>query len=421
MASEHSKKINDKRKKVAVIGAGFAGMTAALQLAEQGFAVTLVEKEAAIGGFFPLLDNTFPTNSCGVCFLSPKQPAYCPFVECRLHENLEIRVGSRPVALQGEPGNFVLRLAVTPYGVSQEDCIDCGRCVEVCPVSVPFEFSGGLEERKAIYKQYPKMVKAGYRIDLENCTKCGACVNICPTQAIDLEAVTPYEEDLEADAVLLTPGFSLVDGALKEEYGFGRYQNVVSSRQFERMISYSGPSRGTPISPRDGSIPKRIAFIQCVGSRDVSCGRGYCSAVCCMYATKQAMFVRERSPETEVVVYYMDLRGMGKDYERYFNRAKDELAIEYRRSMVSTVKEDPRTGGLSLVYDDGRGFAEDQVDLVVLSLGFDAPKLDFAAATGIELDDYGFCRTGEFVPTQTSIPGLYAAGAFCGPKDIPET
>ena len=238
---------------------------------------------------------------------------------------------------------------------------------------------------------------------------------------IDLEAVTIREEEITADAVLLTPGFSLVDGGLKGEYGFGRYKNVVTSRQLERMISFSGPSQGKPLSPADGSTPKRVAFIQCVGSRDVSCGRGYCSSVCCMYATKQAMFIRERSPETEVVIYYMDLRGMGKGYEKYFNQAKNEHAVEYRRSMVSTVKEDPKSRKLSLVYDDGQGFSEDNVDLVVLSLGFDAPKLDFMADLGLEVDAYGFCRTKEFTPTFTSVPGVFAAGAFCAPKDIPET
>ncbi len=411
----------DEAKKVVVVGGGFAGMTAALQLAEQGTKVTLVEKEAAIGGFFPLLDNTFPTNSCGVCFLSPKQPAYCPFVECRLHENLEIRVSSRPLALKGETGDFKMTLATTAQGVDQEKCIDCGKCSEVCPVSVPYEFSEGLETRSAIYKLYPKMVNAGYRIDAENCTKCGACVEVCPTQAIDLEAFAVSETEIDADAVLLTPGFSLVESSLKGEYGFGRYPNVVSSRQLERMVSFSGPSRGKPVSPADGSTPQRIAFIQCVGSRDKSCGRGYCSSVCCMYATKQAMFIRERSPETEVVIYYMDLRGMGKGYEKYFNRAKNESGIEYRRSMVSTVKEDPKSKKLNLIYDSGSEFLEDQVDMVVLSLGFDAPTVDFATDIELELDDYGFCRTPEFAPTFTSTPGLFAAGAFNGPKDIPET
>ena len=406
--------------RVTVVGGGFAGMTASLQLAVQGCAVTIVEKEAAIGGFFPLLDNTFPTNSCGVCFLSPKQPAYCPFVECRLHDNLNIKIHTQVTAITGEPGNFRVALEAEALGVDQEKCIDCGECTAVCPVRVPSEFSDGLEERGAIYKQYPKMVKAGYRIDFDQCTRCGACVEACPVDAVDLDGGTA-EEEIESDAVLLTPGFSLVDGGLKGEYGFGRYANVVSSRQLERMISHSGPSAGVVYSPADGSRPGRVAFIQCVGSRDISCGRGYCSSVCCMYATKQAMFIRERSPETEVVVYYIDLRGMGKGYEAYFNQARDEYGIDYRRSMISTVREDPKSRKLRLIHDETGEYLEEEFDLVVLSLGFDAPHLDFAADLGLELDEYGYCRTEEFTSSQTSVPGVFAAGAFRGPRDIPET
>ncbi|MBN1686044.1 MAG: CoB--CoM heterodisulfide reductase iron-sulfur subunit A family protein [Spirochaetales bacterium] len=409
-----------KKHRVLVVGGGFAGMTAALQLAEQGCAVTIAEKEAAIGGHFPLLDRTFPTDSCGVCFLSPKQPAYCPFIECELRENITIKVGREVAGLTGGPGDFRAKLRTIALGVDQNSCIDCGVCVTVCPVRVPDEFSDGLEERRAIYKQYPKMVRAGYRIDFDACTRCGACLDACPVHAVNLDSEAT-EEELIFDAVLLAPGFSLVDGRLKGEYGFGRYPNVVSSRQLERMISFSGPSGGRVYAPADGSMPRRVAFIQCVGSRDVSCGRGYCSSVCCMYTAKQAAFIRERSPETEVVVYYIDIRGMGKGYETYLNRVRKEYQVEYRRSMVSTVKEDPRTRKLALVYDAGGKFLRDEADLVVLSLGFDAPVLDFAGDVGLDTDEYGFCRTAEFSPGVTSVPGIFAAGAFCGPKDIPET
>ncbi len=412
---------NLQDKKVTVIGGGFAGMTAALQLTGLGARVTLVEKAAAIGGFFPLLDNTFPTHSCGVCFLAPRQPAYCPFIECQLQDNLKIMTSSRPLELSGGPGEFRLSVETSYLGVDPQKCIDCGLCSAACPVSVPDEFSDGLESRAAIYKLYPKMVKGGYLIDTGHCTRCGECVKACPTGAVDLDETGSRTVEIESDAVLLTPGFDLEEGSLKGEYGFGRYANVVTSRQLERMISFSGPTSGLPIRPSDSGTPRKVAFIQCVGSRDLSCGRGYCSSVCCMYATKQAMFIRQRSPETEVVVYYMDLRGMGKDYERYFNRAQNEFGIEYRRSMVSTVHEDPRDRKLNLVYEGEQGFIEEAYDLVVLSLGFDAPKLDFAGAAGIELDRYGFCRTPEFNPTVTSRAGIFAAGAFCGPKDIPET
>ena len=411
---------NGKNGTVIVIGGSFAGMTAALQLAEQQYEVTLIEKEAAIGGLFPLLDTTFPTNSCGVCFLAPKQPAYCPFVECELSGNITVKTGCSVVDLEKTDEGFNAKLESVFLGVDQERCIDCGECADVCPVSVPDEFSDGLEERRAIYKQYPKMIKAGYRIDFEACTRCGACVKACPVDAVSLETKKSAEE-IACDAVLLTPGFSLVDGGLKGEYGFGRYPNVISSRQLERMTGYSGRSGGKVYSPSDGSVPKRVAFIQCVGSRDITCGRGYCSAVCCMYTAKQAMLIKERSPETEVVVYYIDIRGMGKGYEKYLNSARDDFNIEYRRSMVSTVKEDPRTRRLALVYEENGRFLSDQVDLVVLALGFDPPSLEFAAKLGIELDEYGFCRTEEFAPAVTSVSKVFAAGAFCGPKDIPET
>ncbi|MBN2333779.1 MAG: CoB--CoM heterodisulfide reductase iron-sulfur subunit A family protein [Deltaproteobacteria bacterium] len=408
------------KKKIMVVGGGFAGMTASLLLAEQGHAVCLVEKEAAIGGFFPLLDNTFPTNSCGVCFLSPRQPAYCPFVECRLHQNLEIQVNARPLAIAGEQGDFIVTLAVDPHGVDQDKCIDCGKCSDVCPVAVADEFSGGLEERKAIYKQYPKMVKAGYRIDAAACNRCGACVDICPTKAIDLDMPTG-QRDEQVAAILLTPGFSLVEGTLKGEFGFGRYANVITSRQMERMISYSGPTGGAPRLLTDGSAPERVAFIQCAGSRDIACGRGYCSSVCCMYATKQAMFLKKRLPETEVTIYYMDLRGMGKEYERYLWEAEEHYGIRYQRSMISTVKEDPQSRKLRLIADDHGRRREEEFDLVVLSLGFDAPILDCTGLPADALDDYGFCRPDEFFPAATSVAGIYAAGAFTGPKDIPET
>ena len=412
-----------KSRDVLIIGAGIAGMQSALLLAEAGFQVYLLDNAPSIGGYFPLLDKTFPTNSCGVCFMSPLPPAYCPVYESELHENIRLMTSSHVEGIEGERGAFRASVIQRPTFVDSQKCNNCGSCVEVCPVEVPREFGGGLEKRKAIYLPFPQAIPRSYVIDPATCTRCGECIKVCSPGAIDLD-MGQQRHTLAVGAVILGLGFEPFRAELKGEYGFGRYDNVLSSIQYERMLSFSSLSRGMPTRRSDGQPVKKIAFIQCVGSRDPSCGQAHCSSICCMYAMKQAVITKERSPETEVAIFYMDIRPMGKDYERYYEEAKTRYGIDFRRSGVSAVKQLQQTKNLLLTsVTEGGEFREEEFDLIVLSVGFTASDevRDLAKRIGIELNEFDFCRTEEFTPTQTSRSGMYVGGTFREPRDIPET
>ncbi|HAL61984.1 MAG TPA: heterodisulfide reductase, partial [Chloroflexi bacterium] len=412
-----------KKDTVLIVGAGIGGMQSALLLAEAGYKVHLLDRAPALGGSMPLLDRTFPTNSCGLCFMSPDLPAYCPFIECERHPNIELLPYAEVGSLEGEAGDFRASILRKARYVDPERCTGCGDCALVCPVEVPRELGEGLERRKAIYRPYPQAIPSAYLIDKEACTECGECLKVCKAEAIDLEMEDKHLQ-LGAGAVILTPGFQSFPAELKGEFGYGRYPNVVTGFQFERMLSLTSLSHGLPHRPSDGQPPKRIAFIQCVGSRDPSQGRGYCSAVCCMYATKQAILAKERAPESEITIFYMDLRTFGKGYDRYLEQAKKGYGVNFQRSMVSAVKQEPRSKNLLLSYvdEDGRP-REGEFDLVVLTTGFVPPAgaKELAERVGIALNEYGFCQRAEFAPTETSRPGIFVAGAFAEPKDIVET
>ncbi|MCK5652128.1 MAG: CoB--CoM heterodisulfide reductase iron-sulfur subunit A family protein, partial [Gemmatimonadetes bacterium] len=322
---------------VLVVGGGIAGLQSALLLAEKGHHVWLLESAPAIGGFFPLLDRTFPTNSCGVCFMSPTPPAFCPIYESEFHENITLLTYSELKSVAGEAGSFDVSYVEKPRCVDPQRCTLCDRCTEVCPVEVDRELGGGLEKRKAIHLPFAQAIPRAYVIDAASCTRCGACAEVCPADAIDL-AGEPRKGALNVGAIILGFGFEPFRGEHKGEYGLGRYDNVLSSVQFERMLSLSSPTKGLPTRRSDGRSAKRVAFIQCVGSRDIACGQGYCSTICCMYATKQAMLSRARTPELEATIFYIDMRPMGKGYERYYERAKNEYGIRYIRSAVSTLR-----------------------------------------------------------------------------------
>jgi heterodisulfide reductase subunit A len=416
-------KMKGDKASALVIGAGIAGMQSALLLAEMGRKVFLLEQAPAIGGYFPLLDKTFPTNSCGVCFMSPTPPAFCPIYECHLHDNIELLPYSEVKGIEGQGGNFKVSIVRKPRFVDPQRCTFCEACLKVCPVEVEREFGGGLEKRKAIYLPYPQAIPHSLVIDPKTCTRCGECVKVCGPGAIDLD-MKEEQETIEVGAILLGFGFEPFWAQKKGEYGFGRYENVLTSIQFERMLSTSSPTQGFPVRISDGKKMERIAFIQCVGSRDPSCGQDHCSTICCMYATKQAMIAKDRSSDLAVTFFYMDIRPMGKDYERYYERAKAEYGIDYKRSAISSIKEIQQTKNLLITYvkEDGT-FEEKEFDAVILSVGFTPPQAikDLAARMGLQLNRQGFCQTEEFHPAQTSAQGIFVGGAFRSPRDIPET
>ena len=416
---------SDSRRSDAVLvaGAGIGGMQSALLLAEAGHQVYLLDPGPGIGGSMHLLDRTFPTDSCGICHMLPGRAAYCPTIECDLHQNIQIVPYAEVVGMGGQPGAFRVQVRHKPRYVSVERCNNCARCVEVCPAERPSPYEGDLARQKAIYRPPLRAVPAAYVIDMEACTRCGRCVEVCPTGAVDLDA-QPSESWLEAGAVILSPGFAFFDAGLKGEYGFGYHDNVLTSIQFERMISLAGSTGAHIVRPSDGKPPGRIAVIQCVGSRDVSIDRGYCSSVCCMYTAKQVKVAKALDPDLRVDVFYMDIRAHGKDFDAYFEGVEGLPGVTYRRSMVSSVHQLQQSRNLLLtcIAEDG-SLQEEEFDLVVLAVGLGPPEGVGALgrAVGVELNQHGFAASDLFAPVESSRPGVFVSGSFREPKDIPET
>ncbi len=406
---------------VAIVGAGIAGMQAAFLLTSLGRRVALLDTAPWIGGSFHLLDRTFPTDSCGLCFMEAGlSPTYCPTLESARSPLLSIYPLTQVTALEGETGDFRLALRRLPRYVDPALCTACGECLAVCPVSGPSFDEGTLAPRQAIYRPPWRAVPRAFVIDPALCTHCGVCVEACPEGAIDLE-MSAETLTLRAGAVIASPGFEPFPAERKGEYGFGVLDNVVTSIQFERMISFSGSTRGRLVRPADGRPARRLAFISCVGSRDPALGRPYCSSICCTITVKQAAAARELEPDAECMVFYIDLRAQGREDEYYMAGRIHAPGIRYVRCQVSTIKQSQRSKDVIIEYWDEAGQRhEEAFDLAVLAVGFGPPAeaAELAQALGIELDAQGFARTIALRPAESSRPGVFAAGAFREPKDI---
>jgi heterodisulfide reductase subunit A len=416
--------MQDKQKAVLVIGAGVGGIRASLDLAESGHKVYLTDRSPGIGGALYQLDTWFPDNQCELCKLLPVfSRDECSQVCLRrdlMHPNIEVMPNATLTRLSGEAGNFTATLNVKSRWVKEERCTACGLCAAVCPVEVNDEFNRSLGKRKAAYVRNPQAVPNVYAIDRETCTRCGKCVEICPTQAVVLN-MTDETKDLKVGAVVVSAGSQEFDAKSMQQYGFGRYANVVSNIQLERLLADAGPTGGELQRPSDKKTPKKIAILQCVGSRDIE--RNYCSEVCCMYALKEGMMLRERYPDADVTIFYMDIRAFGKDYYRYHLQAK-EKGVKFARSRVSRIRENPKTKSLYLLARDEAGKSLNaEYDLVVLSLAqCPSPYLaDLSRTLNLATNKWGFVDTAGFYLARTSRPGIFVSGSASGPSDIAET
>ena len=409
-------------KTVLVVGGGISGIQASLDLASRGYKVHLVEKSPSIGGRMAQLDKTFPTMDCSMCILAPKM------IDCSHHHNVQLLTYSEVKRVEGSPGNFVVTVLRKPRYVDETKCTGCGICADHCPVEVPNEFDEQFGMRKAIYMPFPQAVPRAMTVDKVNCIECGLCQKMCQAGAVDLKQ-QPQEVALNVDAIIVSIGFDLFDSSQIPTYGYGRYRNVITALELERLLCASGPTGGHLIRPSDGRIPRKIAFIQCVGSRDRRFGTTYCSSICCKYSVKDAVLIREHEPNTIVTIFYIDLRAFGKGFQEFVNRAKSEYGVRFVRSSPGEIKEDPVTKNLSIWYEDtvaGR-IENTEFDLVVLSPAL-VPRTDareLAKIMGAEVDDYGFFKASDILtnPVDTTVPGIFACGYCLGPKtgDIPDS
>jgi heterodisulfide reductase subunit A len=324
--------------------------------------------------------------------------------------------------LEGKPGNFHVTVTRHPRRVDADACTGCGVCAQECPVEAIDEFNEGLMPRASVHISYPQAVPLTFVIDKEKCIGCGICEKACRANAIAYEQ-REEKVTINVGSMILALGFDEFNPTIKKEYGYGLYPNVITSIEFERLLSATGPSRGMVLRPSDYDIPRKVAFIQCVGSRDEQCQKPYCSSVCCMYAIKEAIIAKEHTEGLDCTIFYMDIRAFGKEFDDYYDRAQDEYGISFKRSRPASAVENPDTGNITLRFIEGGEPKEEEFELVVLSVGMEAPgdAIDLKDKLGIELNEHDFARTTIFEPLSTTRPGVFVCGAFSSPKDIPDT
>ncbi len=414
----------DHSKSVLVIGAGIAGIQAALDLGDMGIKVHLIEKQSCIGGRMAQLDKTFPTLDCSICILAPK------LSECFRHENISLYTLSEVQKVEGSKGDFTVEVLKHPRYVKEKVCTNCGDCGTICPVrGITNFFDADLLTQSAAQIAFPSAVPPVYRINPDVCLYinhgiCGLCYQNCGADAIDFsqkEEVIPIEN---VGAIIIATGVDLAEDIhTLNMYGLHKYDNVVSAMEFERLISASGPQHGHLKTLSDGRTPKKIAFLQCIDSRTQN-GQEYCSSVCCMYTTKEAMVAYEHDNELESYVFFIDMRAGGKGFQTFLKRGANDYNIKYIKSKISHVEVDENESPIITYEDlDTSKIEQMRFDLVVLATCI-IPSLSnekIANILGIKLDNYRFVETDPFFPVESSVEGIYTCGCAREPMDIPRS
>ena len=414
-------------KRALVIGGGIAGIQTALDIADAGFEVDIVEKKPTIGGKMAQLDKTFPTLDCAACILTPKM------VDVAQHEKIRIFSYSEVTEVKGFVGNFNVTIKKNARFVKEDICTGCGACVEKCPQKkVPNEFNLGMDNRHAIYIPFAQAVPKVATIDPNACMmlksgKCGLCARVCAAGAIDYKQKDEYIQE-KYGAIVVATGFNPISMDKFDEFAYNQSKDVITSLEFERLTNAAGPTAGKLLRPSDGKHPHTIVFVQCVGSRCSACaekGKEYCSKICCMYTAKHAMLVRDKYPDTEVYVFYIDVRTPGKNFDEFYRRAVEEYGVHYIKGMVGKVT--PEGDVLKVQASDliANKQLHIDADLVVLAAAIEPDKSARPLATmltaSMDTNDFFTEAHPKLRPVESPTSGVFLSGACQGPKDIPET
>ena len=413
------------KKRALVIGGGIAGIQTALDIADAGFEVDIVEKQPTIGGKMTQIDKTFPTLDCAACILTPKM------VDAAQNEKIHIYSYSEVESVKGFVGNFQVTIKKKARYVDETKCTGCGLCTEKCPQKkVPNAFNLGLDNRRAIYIPFAQAVPKIATIDADYCTmlksgKCGVCSKVCTAGAIDYKQKDEFVQQ-EYGAIVVATGFNPIKLDKYDEFAYSQSKDVVTSLEFERLMNAAGPTGATLLRPSDGTHPHTIVFVQCVGSRcDDQKGKPYCSKICCMYTAKHAMLCREKYPDTDVYVFYIDVRTPGKNFDEFYRRAVEEYGVHYIKGMVGKVV--PQDGKLKVQASDLLGNRQLHIDadMVVLAAAIEPDESARPLATmltaSMDTNDFFTEAHPKLRPVESPTAGIFLSGACQGPKDIPET
>ncbi|MBQ4098231.1 MAG: CoB--CoM heterodisulfide reductase iron-sulfur subunit A family protein [Clostridia bacterium] len=414
-------------KRALVIGGGIAGIQTALDIADAGFEVDIVEKKPTIGGKMAQIDKTFPTLDCAACILTPKM------VDVAQHEKIKIYSYSEVVDVKGFVGNFDVTIKRKARYVKEDVCTGCGLCTEKCPMKkVPNDFNLGMDNKRAIYIPFAQAVPKVATIDADYCNmlkngKCGVCAKVCTANAIDYTQKDEFVEE-KYGAIVAATGFNPISMDKFDEYAYSQSKDVITSLEFERLMNAAGPTAGKLLRPSDGKHPHTLVFVQCVGSRCASCaekGKEYCSKICCMYTAKHAMLTRDKYPDTDVYVFYIDVRTPGKQFDEFYRRAVEEYGVHYIKGMVGKVSPE----GEKLIVQGSDLIANKQLkieaDLVVLAAAIEPDKSARPLATmltaSMDTNDFFTEAHPKLRPVESPTAGVFLSGACQGPKDFPET